>query len=205
MDTRNLKISRRIFAGGALSALVGGTAALAAPKMTMPSDLGPFYPVKRDFEDDADMTRLHGHAKRAIGDVIEVSGRVLDRYGNPVSNARLEIWQANSVGRYAHANDTSDNPLDPDFQGYANLRTGADGEWRITTIRPGAYGPRTRHIHFDIQGRDQRLPAQMYFPEETELNAQDGLYRSLRDNADTCLAKLIDKDKYRWDIVMMDG
>lgn len=205
MDTRNLKISRRIFTGGALSALVGGTAALAAPKMTMPSDLGPFYPVKRDFEDDADMTRLHGHAKRAIGDVIEVSGRVLDRYGNPVSNARLEIWQANSVGRYAHANDTSDNPLDPDFQGYANLRTGADGEWRITTIRPGAYGPRTRHIHFDIQGRDQRLPAQMYFPEETELNAQDGLYLSLRDNADTCLAKLIDTDKYRWDIVMMDG
>lgn len=215
MDTKNFRISRRVFAGGALTALVGGRAVLAAQempglkmpgmKMTASSDLGPFYPVRRDFEDDADMTRLHGHAKRAIGDVIEVSGRVLDRYGNPVSNARLEIWQANSAGRYAHANDTSDNPLDPDFQGYANLRTGADGEWRITTIRPGAYGPRTRHIHFDIQGRDQRLPAQMYFPEETEANAKDGLYRQLRGDADTCLARLTDKDKYRWDIVMMDG
>ncbi len=205
MIIRNPKLSRRVFAGGALSALVGGTAALAAPKMTAPSDLGPFYPIKRDFEDDADMTWLHGHDKRATGDVIEISGRVLDRHGNPMSNARLEIWQANHAGRYAHANDTSDAPLDPHFQGYANLRTGADGEWRITTIRPGAYSQRTRHLHFDVQGRDQRLPAQMYFPEDSEANAKDGLFRRLGSYQDTCLAKLTDTDKYRWDIVMMDG
>ena len=41
--------------------------------------MGPFYPIKRLAEADADLTMLEGHTTRALGDVVAISGRVLDR------------------------------------------------------------------------------------------------------------------------------
>ena len=198
--------SRRAFAGSAL--LVGALAAsraIGAPALTRESPMGPFFPTGYAGEDDFDLTMLKGHRARALGDVIEVSGRVLDRLGNPVSGAKIELWQANANGRYAHSNDTSAGALDPNFQGMARLVTGPSGEWRIRTIRPGLYGRRTRHIHFDVAGRAHRLMAQMYFPEDAEKNASDGLFKDLGGGAATSLAGIDAPDRYRWDIVLMDA
>lgn len=210
MTNRNIILSRRSITMGAVAAagaaLVAGRA--AAQQLIDPtpgSDIGPFYPIQRVAEEDADMAWLAGHARRAQGEVIEVAGRVLDRHGNPVANAMLDIWQANAAGRYAHPGDTSAAPLDPDFQGFARLRAGADGGWRITTIRPGLYGPRTRHIHFDVSGRDHRLIAQMYFPEESAANARDILYPQLGSDAPRSTATAVDPARYRWDIVLLDS
>ncbi len=108
--------------------------------------------------------------------------RVLFRDGTAQPNARLEVWQANAVGRYAHPGDTrTDAPLDPNFEGYADLKADADGHFRFLTVRPGAYPvegmfQRSPHIHFDIRGRDRRLVTQMYFS-DTDANvlAQDRL------------------------------
>ena len=206
-------MTRRTFAGSALAASIaltaGAKAAEAALRPTAFGDLGPFYPVQRLAEDDADLTWVKGRRSRALGEVIEVSGRVLDRHGNPVRGATLEIWQANSVGRYAHPNDIATAPLDPNFQGYAQIRTGASGEWRIVTVKPAAYdspiGRRTPHIHFDVHGKSQRLVTQMYFSDDAATNASDMLYKGLGDRADTALAKLDTPAKYRWDVVLMDG
>jgi len=107
---------------------------------------------------------------------------VLFRDGTPQPNARLEVWQANAVGRYAHPGDTrTEAPLDPNFEGYADLKADADGYFRFLTVRPGAYPvegifQRSPHIHFDIRGRDRRLVTQMYFS-DTDANvlAQDRL------------------------------
>jgi protocatechuate 3,4-dioxygenase beta subunit len=206
MTDNSHQLSRRAFGGSAL--LVGAlaaTRAMALPTLTEESVMGPFYPTGYRGEDDFDLTTLKGHRARALGEVIEVSGRVLDRLGNPIRGARIELWQANAAGRYAHKNDTSAAPLDPNFQGVARLVTGSSGEWRIKTVRPGLYGHRTRHIHFDIAGRAHRLMAQMYFPEDPERNTKDELYRSLGDGAATSLARLDAPDRYRWDIVLMDG
>ena len=52
----------------------------------------------------------------------------------------VEIWQANAAGRYAHAGDVHDAPLDPDFTGAGRTPTDAEGRSRFTTVRPGAYG-----------------------------------------------------------------
>lgn len=207
------RLTRRAFAGSALAAsmvLTGGAkAAEAMLRPTALGDLGPFYPIERPADEDADLTWIKGHAKRAVGNVIEVSGRILDRHGHPVPGAILEVWQANSVGRYAHANDIAKAPLDPDFQGYAQIRTGAGGDWRITTIKPAAYdspiGRRTPHIHFDVRGKSQRLVTQMYFSDDAASNAVDTLYKGLGDWADTAVAKLDSAAKYRWDVVLMDG
>ena len=105
---------------------------------------------------------------------------MLYRDGTPQANARLEIWQANDVGRYAHPGDTrADAPLDPNFQGYADIRADAKGGFRILTIKPGLYPvdgmfQRSPHIHFDIRGRQRRLVTQMYFEDTAAtLLAQD--------------------------------
>lgn len=200
--------SRRAFAAGAIAAAVSGRA-LGAPTLTAESPMGPFYPLRRPGDADADLTRVAGRRGRASGQVIEVSGRVLDRFGKPVEGARIELWQANAAGRYDHANDPATAPLDPAFQGYAELVTGADGEWRITTVKPAAYGSpigmRTPHIHFDIRGRTHRLPAQMYFADEAAANAGDALFRDLGADAPTSVAALVADHRYRWDIVLMDG
>lgn len=199
-------LSRRAFGGSilALGALTA-TSTFAAPIVTAESPMGPFYPTGYADEDDFDLTMLKGRPARALGDVIEVSGRVLDRLGNPVRGAKIELWQANANGRYAHGNDTSAGALDPNFQGLARLVTGPSGEWRIKTVRPNLYGRRTRHIHFDVAGRAHRLISQMYFPEDAEKNATDGLYRMLGDGAATSLARLEAPGSYRWDIVLMDA
>ena len=204
--------SRRGFAAVALAGVaLAGRSALAAdaPPETAESPMGPFYPLHPAAEQDFDLTWLKGHSRRAAGTVIEVTGRVLDKHGRPMSGAAIEIWQADAAGRYAHVNDPSKATLDPNFQGFASLKTGADGEWRITTIKPAAYptsiGLRPPHIHFDVRGTNHRLSAQMYFPEEAKLNAADRLYQDLREDAPTSVAAAAGAGKYRWDIVLMDG
>ena len=147
---------------------------------TPSGDLGPFYPVEPPLGTDFDLTRVREGGPRARGTLIEISGRVLYRDGTPQANARLEIWQANDVGRYAHPGDTrADAPLDPNFQGYADIRADAKGYFRILTIKPGFYPvdgifQRSPHIHFDIRGRQRRLVTQMYFEDTAAtLLAQD--------------------------------
>ena len=113
---------------------------------------------------------------------------MLRRDGTAVPNATVEVWQANAAGRYRHPSDASTAPLDPDFQGYAKLLSGTDGTFRLITVKPveqfkpGAYsapiGMRAPHVHFDVQSRNCRLSAQMYFPDEP-LNAADPLLSTL--------------------------
>jgi protocatechuate 3,4-dioxygenase beta subunit len=171
--------------------------------------MGPFYPLHPPAENDADLTRLAGHANRARGTVIELTGSVRDLRGNPIAGAQLELWQANAAGRYMHELDPATAPLDPDFQSYARLTTRADGRYRIVTIKPGGYdspiGHRPPHLHFDLRGRTHRSIAQMYFAEEAEGNARDTLYRALGNDAASSVAvrDRADPTRYRWDVVLM--
>jgi protocatechuate 3,4-dioxygenase beta subunit len=141
--------------------------------------LGPYFPTGCAPARQDDLTSIRGVDGLAWGEIIEVTGRILDRQGEPVRSAGLTIWQANSFGRYAHANDANPAPLDPNFVGCVDIRSGNDGVYRIKTIKPGAYpaGPdwmRPPHIHFEVQGQFGRLITQMYFPGEP-LNAGDRL------------------------------
>lgn len=194
---------------------------------TMPMELGPFYPVSHPNDVDADLTHIKGRKKRAEGDIVYVAGRVLNQAGDPVTGAKIEVWQANRHGRYAHASDDSSAPLDENFQGFAALRTDSQGQFRFKTIRPGSYAisdkeRRTPHIHFDVTGKHNRISAQMLFPGEP-LNEKDLLYRELRPRlqaesmpvalADTVIAKSVPVTKEMeqgaislvWDIVLLNG
>lgn len=207
------RMSRRTFAGAGL-ATAGFVVATAArgfqqPRLTAESPMGPFFPLDVPADSDADLTMVKGHANRAQGQLIEVRGRVLDLRGNPIAGARLDIWQANAAGRYAHPRDPAVAKLDPDFQGFASIASDSKGDWRIVTIKPGGYdspiGHRPPHIHFDIRGKVHRSVAQLYFPEDAEANAKDQLYKALGSEAATSVATRDSGDpgKYAWDIVLM--
>ncbi|MGA0605199.1 protocatechuate 3,4-dioxygenase subunit beta [Phenylobacterium sp. VNQ135] len=118
----------------------------------------------------ADLTRQH--AGEPLGQRIIMAGRVLDEAGRPQPRTLIEVWQANAAGRYAHARDQWDAPLDPNFTGAGRLVTDDEGRYRLTTIRPGAYpwgnhdnAWRQAHIHFSLFGPAfaTRLVTQCYF------------------------------------------
>ena len=125
----------------------------------------------------------------ALGQLIRVSGRVLDEEGRGVAGAIVELWQANAAGRYAHVIDQRDAPLDPNFLGNGRTRTDDRGEYAFFTIKPGAYPVpdsgrwwRPPHIHFSVIGPGSlsRLVTQMYFPGDP-LNEMDRLWLSVPD------------------------
>ena len=80
--------SRRAVVGGTLGLLALPGVARAALVPTSEQELGPFYPIIRPLDQDADLTRTKGHNGVAKGVVIDVFGRVLDPGGRPVPRAR---------------------------------------------------------------------------------------------------------------------
>ena len=147
--------------------------------------LGPFYPVRLPADQDADLTIIAGKYARALGQVVYVSGRVMNVRGEPVVGAELEIWQANAAGRYNHPSDQNPAPIDPNFEGYAKIRTGPDGSYEFKTVKPGAYpatptSMRPPHVHFDVRGRVNRLVTQMYFEGEAWNDKDEILQRASR-------------------------
>jgi protocatechuate 3,4-dioxygenase beta subunit len=132
--------------------------------------LGPFYPLS-ELPQTSDLTRVSGRSGRAEGQVLNVIGRVLNLAGEPVRNAKVEVWQANAYGRYTHPSDPNPAPLDPNFEGSAVLTTDSEGQYRFKTIKPAAYpaGPnrmRPAHIHFQVSGRQDKIVTQMYFEDD---------------------------------------
>lgn len=117
-----------------------------------------------------DLTKQHGG--EPIGQRIIVSGRVLDENGRPAPRTIVELWQANAAGRYIHAKDQWDAPLDPNFTGAGRVVTDDEGRYRFITVKPGAYpwknhknAWRPEHLHFSLLGPAfaTRLVTQMYF------------------------------------------
>src|SRR5712671_209131 len=170
------------------------TAAEAALQRTPDQILGPFYPLS-ELPQISDLTRVSGRSGRAEGQVLNVMGRVLNLAGEPVRNAKVEVWQANAHGRYMHPSDPNPAPLDPNFEGAAVLTTDSEGRYRFKTVKPAAYpaGPnrmRPAHIHFQVSGQQDRLVTQMYFEGDPYLEA-DRFYQTALEQKDLLVAKLL--------------
>ncbi len=177
--------SRRHFLGTCLMAGVALPGLASSALVITPGQTeGPFYPTIKQNDKDADLTRIEGHSNQAKGEVVIVTGQVLDPDGTPLTNAVVDLWQANTHGRYSHQRDPNPAPLDPDFQGWAIVSTDQNGEYRCRTIRPGAYPvsdewTRPPHIHFKVSQRGyHEITTQMYFEDEP-LNTPDRLLKAL--------------------------
>ncbi len=206
------KFSRRQFlgrssiAGAAIAFSATGQAAL---KVTPPHTEGPFYPIVDQDDKDADLTKIGDSMALAKGEIITVIGQVLDDSSSPISNAIVDIWQANAAGRYSHERDPNPAPLDPNFQGWAIIQTDDEGRFRFKTIKPGAYPvndnwTRPPHIHFKVSRRGYReITTQMYFDKEP-LNDVDSLLNELpKDLQSTLIAtRESEAEPFQFNIVL---
>ncbi len=89
----------------------------------------------------------------------------------PIPWAWISIWHADPVGGY-------DNTAP--YETYrANYFADANGEVVFTTIIPGLYPGRTKHIHMKVHAANTQIfTTQLYFPGVAQ-NATDGLYNPL--------------------------
>jgi protocatechuate 3,4-dioxygenase beta subunit len=136
-----------------------------------------------------DLSRPVPGRPRAMGQLIQVKGRVLDEDGAPVAGALVEMWQANAAGKYIHEYDKTESPIDPNFIGAGRMMSDEEGCFKFLSVKPGAYPVpesdwwwRPPHVHFSIFGPSwmSRLVTQMFFPGEP-LNETDLLLTSVCD------------------------
>jgi protocatechuate 3,4-dioxygenase beta subunit len=173
-------------AGYKSTALRGPTRRLVPLPESLSELTGPVFGHDSLGPLDSDLTKNARRDGEPQGERIIVAGRVVGDDGRAVPHTLVEIWQCNAAGRYVHAVDQHDAPLDPNFLGAGRCITDAEGRYRFTTIKPGAYpwgnhpnAWRPQHIHLSLFGPSflTRLVTQMYFPGDPLL-ALDPIYRS---------------------------
>ncbi len=214
------RISRRTVTKQ-LGTIAGGAALLwsgiaSALTKTPAQTEGPFYPPGPHVESDVDLTLLEGRTERATGDIILVRGRVTDLEGNPLANARVDIWQTNHWGRYLHPDDNNPAPLDPNFQGIGIAYTDADGNYGFRTIKPAPYpmssfdgsGMRARHIHFKVAHESgTKVTTQMYFAGDPLIEDDNVMRRTPADKRHLLITSPVDDEEtglplHRFDIAL---
>lgn len=123
------------------------------------------------------------------GELVLVSGRVLDVDNNPIAGATLDIWQTAPNGLYS-----SQDPEQDKYSFHALFTTGDDGCYSFTTVRPVSYtvptdGPvgemlnatgrhpwRPSHLHYIIQARGFKTLVTEVFPDDDPYLDQDTVF-----------------------------
>jgi protocatechuate 3,4-dioxygenase alpha subunit len=154
------------------------------PETTPSQTVGPFFHDALLGEDRSELVpQDHPRAVR-------IEGTVYDGAGEPVPDAMVEIWQANEAGCYDDpTHEREDLPHYPDtFSGFGRSGTDTDGRFSFLTVKPGPVpGPdgslQAPHIMVSVFARGllKRLVTRIYFPDESESNAQDPVISSLED------------------------
>jgi protocatechuate 3,4-dioxygenase, alpha subunit len=146
---------------------------------------------------------------KSRGERITIEGRVLDGDAAGVTDAMIELWQANADGRYDHPDDSQEKLIDPDFHGFGRAATDERGCFRFCTIKPG-FVPglgsllQAPHINVSIFARGllKRLVTRIYFPDEP-LNAADAVLNNVAAERRSTLVAHIDQPGIlRFDIVL---
>ena len=156
-----------------------------------PGRLGPtpsqtVGPVFHDALLDEDRSEL---VPRDHPEAIRIEGTVYDGEGEPISDAMVEIWQANGAGRYNDPkDDRQDLPLNEGFSGFGRSGTDAGGRFSFVTVKPGPVsgpdgGMQAPHIMVSVFARGllKRVVTRIYFPNEGETNATDPVLSSIED------------------------
>ena len=174
------------------------------PLLPTPSQtVGPFFHVGLVYEGESRLV------SDADPDALRIGGVVIDGANEPVSDALVEIWQANRAGRYAHPEDPRDElPLEDAFTGFGRCATDADGRFEFVTVKPGRVpapggGLQAPHINVGVFARGllKRLVTRLYFPDEDEANASDPVLSMIEDSGlrSTLIARP-ERDMLRFDI-----
>ncbi len=123
---------------------------------------------------------------------ITITGKVLDGAGAPVPDALVETWQADPAARFNHPDDPrgAATPAVAGFRGFGRSATDTDGNYQISTLRPGPLpcpGGGTEAPHLDVsvfaRGLLDRVVTRIYFPDEAMANAADPVLGAIPDAA----------------------
>ncbi|MGL4634487.1 MAG: protocatechuate 3,4-dioxygenase subunit alpha [Beijerinckiaceae bacterium] len=169
--------------------------------------VGPFFaygltPVQYGYAFTAVMDSTVAEAS-AAGTHIRIEGCVFDGKGEVITDAMIEIWQADSEGRYVRERGANSG-----FVGFGRCGTGTDAEGKFwfTTIKPGVIAAgQAPHINVTVMMRGLLLHAftRLYFEDETEANAADEVLQTVpADRRATLMAKRVSDGLYRFDIHM---
>ena len=116
----------------------------------------------------------------AEGERIYITGNIFDGNGNIVSDALIEIWQADTHGKYVARYPNIPISKIP-FKGFGRLGTGTDKEHRFNfkTVKPGPVNGQAPHINVILfmRGSLRTLHTRIYFPDEE--NNKDSLLNSI--------------------------
>lgn len=162
--------------------------------LTPSQTIGPFYfgTVTNAYRQDLAVAGV-------AGERIEIALTLHDAAGAIVPDGLLEIWQANSHGRYNHPEDRRNLPLDPGFEGFGRASTDTTGCARFSTVKPGrvpwpAGGLQAAHINISVFARGvlNRLATRLYFEGDEAL-------------ADDPVLKLVDPARRTTLIATRDG
>jgi len=124
---------------------------------------GPYYPRKIPNDYDSDLAKITGSDREAAGEMLYLTGRVLNLAGQPLEDARVEIWQCDANGVYHHLDDRSYTLRDTAFQGFGYAMADQMGRFAFRTIVPVPYPGRTPHIHIKVYKNNRaRLTTQLY-------------------------------------------
>jgi protocatechuate 3,4-dioxygenase alpha subunit len=137
--------------------------------------IGPFFPG--EFVTGCeDLTSFEG--KRARGQHILLTGRVVEEGNRPILNSIVEIWQADANGVFRHPLDPRHTQADPGFFGWGRARTDKEGRYAFRTVLPGIaaangyadQAPRCPHINLMVLaiGLTRRLVTTVFFAETPE-------------------------------------
>ena len=132
--------------------MLGGTVLSAAEKTTCGKTAevteGPFFVSGTSEFKDGNV-----NATNLAGDPLQISGHVYEGLDNtkPLVNAKIEIWHTDAAGNYhpqGNGPTTNYKPEEVVLRGF--VKTDATGAYNFTTIYPGKYKGRTRHIHIKV-------------------------------------------------------
>jgi protocatechuate 3,4-dioxygenase beta subunit len=159
-SNRILRMALGMAAAGTIlvTALAPSVFAQAQP-LTVAETEGPYFktnsPERTSLLDDTTQ-----------GTVLTIGGQVLAPDGTPIANALLDFWQADPSGQYDNSGYT--------LRGHQY--TDANGNYTLTTVVPGLYPGRTRHIHVKVQAPNGPVfTTQLFFPGEAR-NSTDGIF-----------------------------
>jgi protocatechuate 3,4-dioxygenase, alpha subunit len=107
---------------------------------------------------------------QAKGERVLLTVRVLDGNGEGVPDALIEIWQANSEGKYNHPDDQQQKAVEPDFLGFGRMGTAESGSCEFETVKPGQVpgpgsNPQAPHLNLAVFGRGllKQIYTRIYF------------------------------------------
>jgi protocatechuate 3,4-dioxygenase, beta subunit len=176
MNRRILLRSLLATTGGIITSGIYAEALSLTPRSTE----GPYYPDHLPLDQDNDLIQIQGDATGSAGEITNLGGRVLGVDGKPITDALVEIWQADANGCYIHSRGQPPSRVrDAHFQGYGKTIVNAQGEYKFRTIKPGLYTGRTIHWHVRVQQGNKSMLTTQLFVAGVPQNDQDGLLRRM--------------------------